>query len=288
MANLALLHLNYADAATLSGGSWAMPLSNLQSVSLGAVARSTNMATASTQMTADLGAVRAVGGVALGPVNIGPGAQFRIRASNVSNFASLLADTGWLSATAAGMDWSDTSGWLAWEDIGFWTGTLDAFNRDLGATWLFTIFPADVVARYVKFEVDDPNNVDGYLQASRLLIAKAFRPSVNYAVGAEMGVTPIFQRLESIGGQRFDWDLNRRRTLRVTFPLLNNGELFGDIFRIQYVTGVTSHVFVVADPDDTSNLYKRSFLATFRSAPPIVQAYNGGGNTTFDLEEVLG
>jgi hypothetical protein len=171
---------------------------------------------------------------------------------------------------------------------GFWFGIPDIFEQQPFPPWAFVTFATDVTARYWLVEVFDTGNGDGFVQYGRLLIGRAFRPSLNYVPGAEFRIDPIFLRSESIGGRRDDWDIGRRRALRVSFPeLLSEAELFGDVLAMQHVLGASKQLFVIPDPDDVSNFQKRSFLATLKSPPPIVQAGMEMGSTAFDLEEVL-
>lgn len=288
MGTLIAIYQNYADAAAVSGGSYVLPLSNLKDPDIGRVARSTNPLATSTLLRVDLGAPRAIGGLALGPTNLSPGAQFLARAYSDAAYSVQVFTIGTQTISGTLMDWGDPAHWLAWEDPGFWFGIPDIFEQALFAPWAFAIFQADVTARYWLIEVFDEGNRDGYVQFGRLVMGRAFRPSVNYVPGAEFRVDPIFMRSESIGGRRDDWDIGRRRALRVSFPeLLTESELFNDILRMQHVLGASKQLFVVPDPDDTGNLQKRSFLATMKAPPPIVQAGMARGSTAFDLEEVL-
>jgi hypothetical protein len=288
VGTLTAIYQNYADTAVVGGGSYVLPLSNLRDPDIGKVARSTNPLAASTVVRIDLGAARAIGGVALGPTNLSPGAQYRVRAYSDAALTTLISSSGLQTISGSRMDWADTAHWLSWEDPGFWFGIPDLFGQPPFPPWAFAIFATDVTARYWLVEVFDEGNRDGFVQYGRLVIGRAFRPSVNYVPGAEFRIDPIFLRSESIGGRRDDWDIGRRRALRVSFPeLLAEAELFGDILSMQHVLGASKQMFVAPDPDDTGNFQKRSFLATLKSPPPIVQAGMALGSTAFDLEEVL-
>jgi len=290
VSSFVALYQNYADAAVLGGGSYlaALPVTNLKDEDIGKVARSTDSLNASTIVTCDLGSARTVGGVALGPTNISPGKTYRIRAFSDAGYSVNIYDSGTQTVSGSLIDWSNTGNWLAWEDPGFWFGIPNVFDRSLVPIWLVTILNADVVARYWKIEVFDAGNGDGFLQFGRLLIARAFRPSFNYDFAAEMLVQPIFDRVESLGGKRTDWDRGRRRTLRINFTgKLLYSELYGDVFRLSYVNGASRQIFVVPDPGDATNFQQLSFLATLKSPPPIVQAFFDRGTTVIDCEEVL-
>ena len=131
MGQLALYYGNYADAATLSGGSWAagLPLNNLKNRMLRRVVRSTNASTASTVINIDLGTAQSIPAIFLGPYNASGGLKYRIRGAANSGMTSPLYDSGTVGASVV------PSLSLAWEDPGFWYGVPASGKVELRA-WL--------------------------------------------------------------------------------------------------------------------------------------------------------
>lgn len=290
MAKIVVLYQNYADSAALTGGSFisAFPLTNGQDDDIGVVARTTNPLTASTQFVANLGAARTVGGIAIGPTNCAPGSTYRIRAYSDSALTSLVYDSGTKTVTGTTIDWSSTSNYLAWEDPGFWEGIPDILDRDDVPVWLVDIPSASQFAQFWKIEITDTANPDGYVQFGRIFIARSFRPSINYDFDNNfIPHSPIFDMTETLGGRRSFWRRGKRRMARFAFKTLAESELFGDVFRLANVLGADKQCFIVPDPSDTTNFLKRSFLATLKTAPPIVQAKSRIGTTVLDAEEVV-
>lgn len=291
MKTFAAIYQNYADSAALSGGSYVLPLANALHHDVGRVARTTNTSTGSTYFRVDLGSERNVGGVAVGPTNLSPGSEFRIRAFSDAAQTVTVYDSYTTVGSLGTMDWANTNSWLAWEDPGFWFG----LTTETGSTgdpidapvWAAIIFDEDIAARYWRVDLIDPSNPDGYIQFGRIFLGRVYRPSVNYEYGAEMGNEPINQRKTTLGGRDLNWLIANRRTLRVSFSFLPEDELFEEVFRFQYQVGMTGQVFVAPNPGDRNTFQKRSFLATMRSPPPIVQAMFDVGTTVFDFEEVL-
>jgi hypothetical protein len=294
---LVLLYQNYGDFAVWDGGSYlsSLPLANVKDEDIGKVARTTDALTTSTIQRADLGAARTVGGVAIGPINISPGATFRIRAFSDADFSVAVAGGDSAIQTVAGtlIDWSNTSAWLAWEDPGFWFGIPNLFDLPKGLpTYLFYIFPTDVSARYWKIEEFDSANGDGHLDLSRAMICRAARLKlngnpINYAPGDNSaGVIKIFDVNESLGGKRTRWNRGKRRTLRVVYPTIDESSAWADVFNLSMLDE-GEQVFVVPDPTDTVNAQKRSFLAEIKTPPAIALANVSVASTALDLEEVL-
>lgn len=292
MASIVVLYQNYADTAALSGGSWvaSLALTNLQDDDVGVYAETTDALTASTQLVANLGASRTVGGIAFGPCNASPGATYRFRGYSDAALTTPVdgSDSGIKTIAGATIDWSDEGDWLEWEDPGFWLGLPDSSDGLDLPLWLAHIFPEDVEVQYWKIEVFDTGNADGRFRASRLLISRAWRPSINYNFENEfVSNNPVTLEHTAVGGKKTVFTLAKARSLRVAFTYLDDAELFGDVFRIGNRVGTEKQVFIVPDPDDDENFQKRSFLARMRAAPPIVQAILNAGTTAIDCEEVI-
>lgn len=287
MQTFAAIYQNFADTATLSGGSYVLPLSNALHHDVGRVARTTNAAIGSTFFNVDLGSARAVGGVAVGPANLSPGSQYRIRAFSDAGQTTVVYDSGYRVVAGSVTDWANPGTWLAWENPAFWLGVAGVVQETITPIWASVIFDADISARYWRVDFNDTANADGYVQFGRVFLGRVYRPSINYEYGAEMANVPVTQRKTTLGGRNLDWFIANRRTLRVSFTLVPQDELFEEVFRFQYLVGVTGQVFVAPDPSDNANFQKRSFLATMRTPPSIVQAMFDAGTTVFDFEEVL-
>lgn len=287
MARLVLLYENFADSGIYSGGSWlaALPLTNMQDDDIALVARSSNATTAATKFTVNLGRVRAVDAVAFGPANLSPGSTWRARGYSDSGLTTLVYDTGIQTGVGDTIDWSDTGEWLEWEDPGFWYGISESLDEL--PQFYYHVAPTAQSAQYWLFEISDVGNFDGAVTIGRLLIAKAFRPSINYGESNDLSLVPLTDMEESDGGLRKYRERGLRRAYRCTFQWLDESEIFGDVFRMQLRSGTSRQVFVVPDSDDLSFGSRRSFLATFKTLSPLQQLLVDRGTTALDLEEVL-
>jgi hypothetical protein len=293
MGSCVIIYDNFSDAAVISGGSFlaALPRANMQDEDIQKVARTTDTANASTAFSIDFGSVRPIGGIVVGPTNISPGASWRARSYADAAMLTVQYDSGIRTVSGTTIDWGDTGAWLQWEDPGFWYGIPDSFDLTIVPTYLAEIVSVENVsfanAQYWTVEVFDSANPDGYLQFGRLLIGRAFRPSLNYTPDNSFAPVPLTDMVESLGGKRTFWDRGQRRTQHLAFDMLSFQELMGDVFRIGNRIGISRQIFLVPDPDDATNFNKRSYLGTFKAAPPIVQALADIGSTVIDVEEVL-
>ena len=181
MANILFGWPLVSDTATLSGGSWTLPLTNLQTRALGTVARSTNDSNSSTIINADFGAAQAISVVALVRHNLRSAATWRIRGSASSDMSGAVYDSGTVSVWP--VQWASgdlPSGHPNASTRLLTDAQINALNPKRDAVKVFT----EATARYWRIEIFDDTNTDTYIEIGRLVMAPRFQPSVNIAPGA--------------------------------------------------------------------------------------------------------
>lgn len=287
MATCLLLFPNEGDAATLSGGSWQIPLANLQDRIIQRVARSANRDLASTQFVADLPSPKALRAVVLVNSGASVSARKRVRLYGVED--TVVAQTGT----------EETDGWepvfpretptaqMRWRDLNFWSGR--PTPDDLAGTTLSTItlFDAEFFTKRITVEFDDQANPTGYLDLGRQFVAGQYEPSHNYAYGGALRFEARSSTAYSRGGTPYH---NRRRHPRVktiTFEHLPEAEAYARVYEIQRRAGTDREIFYVENPADIVNRQRTSFLARMRSLPEIVQSSFGRCTVSFEIEEIL-
>lgn len=262
-----------SDTATVTGGSWlaALPVTNVQTASLAAVARSTTDALADTILNVDYGAASAVSVVALVRHNMRSTALWRIRGSTVSNFATSVYDSAWIAV------WP-----VQWP-----TSTLPAGHPN-AATRLFTdaqinalnpprdavhVLATETSARYWRIEIDETANTDTYVQIGRLVMAPRFQPSQNFDIGSEFGFQDGTAVGESMAGVRYYDVRPKGRTLSLAFGSLPDPEAITVMREMVETLSLSGQLYVVTDPADTYNLQRRSFLANLKELGPVAYAW---------------
>lgn len=275
------------DTATLSGGLWlaALPIANLQTTNLAAVARSTTDATADTLINVDYTTAKAVAVVALVRHNMRSTALWRIRGSTVSNFATNVYDSGWIAVWP--VQWT--------------TNTLPAGHPN-AATRLLTdaqidalrpkrdavhVLSTETTARYWRIEIDETANTDTYVQIGRLVMAPRFAPTYNFDVGAQFGFIDGTTVGQSMAQVRFYDVRPKARTLALTFDVLPDEEAVTVFRDMAEDLGQSGQLYVVTNIADTWNLQRRSFLANIRQLSTVTYAAAGYSSYPLTLDEVL-
>lgn len=252
-----------SDAATLTGlGTIAatLPVTNLQTVQPGKVARWTSLATVG--LRADLGAAAAINLIALGPHNGTSAATWQIRAGA----SEAEADAG------AGYD----SG-----AVSMWPGTGRPAGYDSERLWSLawlprTGGPGAQTFRYWRIDVDDGANPAGYFDIGRLYLSAAWQPTKNLRYGWGLGWDDPSEHVQAIGGQR--WGVRRAKGRVLPFALgsMIEDEMIGTADEIARLRGTTEDILVVRDPEATAWLHKYIVQGTLETLEPLI-------NRTFNL-----
>jgi hypothetical protein len=290
---LVIVHSDKASSAVLSGGDWvsSLPLSNVKTPDIRSVARTVSSDNSDTYINVDLGEVASIGGIVIGPINMSPGATWRVVSYEDFALTTVLYDSGLIQNSGSVIDWTDPNDYLEWEHPNFWLGQLETDLDEL-PLYLVHIVPLEssglATAQYWSLEFFDEANADGHLDIGRVYMGPVYRPSVNYAEGSEFTFEPITDVTESLGGLRTYWHRGLRRTLRCSWPRIPESEAFSDWYRMMIKHRTDRQFFVVPEEDDEPDMIrKRAILATYKQIPTIQQLVYQDAAVAFDAEEVL-
>lgn len=281
--NVFIAHGNLIDVSVLSGGSWVstLPLTNLKNRTLARVARTTGIETSATQFKIDVGADRTWRVLSLVNHNLGLDARYRVRAGGDPAFGSYDYDSGWLDAWPAVYDEEE----LEWDDLNWWEGTYSEAERQ-GYIWtLIHKLPAALLARYIWVEIEDPYNVDSFVQIGRVFIANGWTPSHNMLTGATLGWEDDSDVQQAYGGAEFFSEQPRYRVARFTIPNIGDDEAYGKAFEIFRQAGRTGEVLLQWSGTDTKHAIRRSFVGRLRQLSPIEHPYAAHDNAAFEIQE---
>jgi len=284
MSNLILSSQNRIDEATsitASSEVATLPIENVQDRQLVKVYRS-NAAT-TVQIDVDFGAGKVIDFMAVIRHNISQTGTIRFRLSTVSDFASTQYDSGVVDAWPV----VEEFGTLPW-GIFSWGGFL---NPAVAASYTissFNIPSSQVVARYLRVDIVDTNNTDGYIQIGRMISGPAYRPSSNYAFGGEFEFVDNSRVVKSRGGQTFIDEVERFR--RFTFEILNipEAEIFSNVFNnIDRERGIAKDILVIPQPGDPATYITQNIYGRLVSTSPIQNRTLEYYGRQFEIEELI-
>lgn len=284
MARMMLGWNNLIDTALLNDGNWSatLPLVNLQDRTIGRVARTTDLQLTSTQFKIDIGPGNAVRIVALAGHNFSSTALYRILASNVSDFSSVVTDSGWLDVYPPAFPF----GTVEWEDPHFWEGRYTDAELPEKREMIY-VLPATTRAQFWRVEIDDQDNADGYVQIGRAFIGQAWQPSRNIQVGFTMTPTTDTDVQTARSGARYFDRRTTRREVQFTIANIAEDESYGVAYEIMRQMGVDGEVVFIFDPDDIVHAGRRNFLGHLAQLGGIEHPYPLMQSVGFRVSELL-
>lgn len=282
--NVLLAYPNRADESTLTGGSWSagLPLANLLDRRIRRVARSSDLAPASTQFTVALPKLRPIRVLLIVGHTLSVSARYRITWADDPGFSKGAGTTEWQAVWPRMFATSE----LNWEDDNFWLGTLSSEDAEGYPATLRCVLPTAIYKRYWKFEIIDTGNAAGYVDLGRLFLGDGWQPAWNLSYGGSIGWEDKTSVSESFGGEEYFGDQPRYRVMRFRLQSLNQDE-WRRVFEMQRQLGVAGELFVSYDGvTESIDMLRKSFLGRLRQLSPIEHPYPASHSIAFEIKEI--
>jgi hypothetical protein len=288
--NALIVFPNRAATGTLSGGSFVptLPLANLKSRLLSKVARTTDLALASTRWDIDQQGDFPVKVYALSWAAEASkptlASRIRLRGSNDPTFATSLYDTGQLEIWPV-MFGDDAT---EYEDEGpWWTGRPTTADRAGLPLNFIHVLPQTVNAQYWRPEIDDVDNAAGYLEFGYQFLAPGWLLGRNIAYGSQLRWEDPSIVTTSRGGA--DWiDVRPKyRVFRCSIPLLGLDEAYQRGLEMMRRQGISEPVLLIPDPEDTTNMIYRAFVGRLRVLGTLTHSFHKRATLDVEVKEII-
>ena len=273
---------NYSDSGTLTvdNAVGTLPITNLQDRQIVKIWRNSQT---TAQIDMDFGQGRIVDFVALIKHTISQTGKIRYRLSNVSDFSSTEYDSTLIDA------WPivEEFGTLPW-GVFSWGGYLNITIAAQYTISSFNVSTSPVQARYLRIDISDPDNTDGYLQAGRLIAGPAYKPSINYANGVQFEFVDESRITKSRGGQTFVDEVERFRRIRFELINLPENEMFQNVFNaIDRLRGVAQDILVIPQPDEPTTWITQNIYGRIAQTQPITNSALTYYGRMIEVEELI-
>lgn len=247
------------DKITWGSGAWqpSYPVTNSASLPLGAVARSIDLAPASTRLTGLLSPYSRIGLIAVIAHNWSSLAQWRIR------IYADAAGTLLVWEKPRGPVWGVAypKGTLKWTDRNFWTGAFSP-SELAGLAWNAPLLiDPSVVGQRIEIEIWDEGNPAGFIQHGLIEVAEFMRLPVNFAYGADAGFQARSLRVEAEGGAIFPERRAKGRSFQGSIDLAPESWAASAYFEFLRQADITEPFFWWQRPDSVTETHRSAFLA---------------------------
>lgn len=278
---------NWADTATLSGGSWDadFPETNLKDRRVKTIARTTDATLSATQIIADLGGTKRIDCVALFGTNLSLSAKVRVTIDNASLVE--VYNSGWVDVYPTGVYPSGTELW------GEPVSTVDAAAYAAGKRWPFILLPDSTSitladGQYVTVEIDDSLNTDTFIDIGRLWVSSSYQPATaSILQGASFNVDDDSIRTETDGGTYYFVERDRRRSWIFELGYMDDVENKVQILEMKRRLGTVGQILFVANRDDDIGLREQSILGVLENPSPASVLARGLYRQPLRLSEEL-
>ena len=281
--NILFLHPNEIDSATLSGGSWesAAPLTEIQDRILGRRARSTSLSTTATTVDIDLDRAVEVKGVAVVGHNIRTESNWRVEGFSDSGRTSQVYDSGFVKAWQSPDDVNRD-----WDDPDYPTGRPRSGDL-VDISWpLVHPITAGQSAKYWTVTFDDPSNGNGFLEIGRIVIAYGWQAPINFTSGASEGWQDDSEVVQAFSGTEFFREKIAFRRFSGSIEMLDKDPAFGRVHELLRRAKKTREIMVIPEPDDSTHINRRSFLARMTDLSTLERQAPDFSNASFNLKEI--
>jgi len=280
--NMIISSTNYSDSGTITvdNAVGTLPITNLQDRQIVKIWRNTQT---TAQIDVDFGQGRIVDFAALIKHTISQTGKIRWRLSNASDFSSTVYDSGLIDA------WPivEEFGTLPW-GVFSWGGYLNITVAAQYTISTFAVLSSPVQARYLRIDISDPDNTDGYIQAGRLIAGPAYKPSINYANGVEFEFVDDSRITKSRGGQTFVDEIERFRRIRFELINLPENEMFQNVFNaIDRLRGVAQDILIIPQPDEPTTWITQNIYGRITQTSPIVNSALTFYGRQIEVEELI-
>lgn len=284
MGAMLIAFRNYADGGALSGGRWTdgLPLANLAERQPSRLARTRSAAPEDTRIALDIGGSRPISVVALLRHNLTQAGRWRVAIGDDPGLAAPTRDSGfadiWPTIVPFGVG--------AWGEFR-WGGKLDPAEAGAYGIDGLVLFSPPARGRHVLVELRDPDNPAGFLQAGRLIVAPAWRPSVNLQYGWSIEQVDESRSVKSRGGQVYIDRRPKFRRLSFSLDHLEADEMFGHAYELDRLKGRGGDVLAAIDPEDARHRHRHSVYGMLAETTPIGNPYAGRFAKEFVVEELI-
>lgn len=265
-------------------GSWqaGWPVSNLNSLPLGKVARSASAAPANTRFEILLPELLPVGLITLINHNATNAATVTVTAFSDAAGTNLVATVSNVEFWPSVYDTAS----LLWEDSRWWDGKYSDYEK-FGSVPLLPIqLPEGAAAQLIRVQINDSANPAGYVQLGYCDVATANEQLINFKFGSQWGFRDRATALEAEGGGKIFNQRGDVRIFRGEINYLPDSQSRGLFYQMQRQLGVALPFVWLPFPDRPETWITDAFLARQVALDPLTMAMFARNTIPLNFEEV--
>jgi hypothetical protein len=144
-----------------------------------------------------------------------------------------------------------------------------------------------ITGRYIRFEIDDTTNSAGFIKLGRFFASQGWQTTVNFLYGVTFGWQSNTQAEKTIGSSDVFERRPGERVAAFDFDNIPEDEAYANVYEMQRKLDISGQMVFVYDPEDTTNLHRRTILATMTKLQPIKHPTLDRTGTAYEIKEVI-
>jgi len=281
----------YTESITYSGGSWLSnyPLANIRVLPFARVARSTNDSNASTILYGVLPTSKPLELFMICNDNISINARIKITLYDgditSSPAPNEIANSGWLRRYDSVYDWQ--SPFASWDSGNFHDRTYSADDLAGSPRNKIIYIAGGNYARSFKLEIDDEDNLDGFVQIGLLEVASAIILDNAPQLGANYGFISRTSITEAEGGAKYFERKSKPRVFSGILPYYDRSSALNTFYELFRRNDIDTPFIWYPDIDDVLNENRNAFLARNAGLDLFSRVLTPYDAIPINIEEVL-
>ena len=194
------------------------------------------------------------------------GAYFDLDSGAATNVWNALVLTRTNLSEDARIEWY-VGNTLGGADANYYSGLISAdVTRGFGQT--VHIPPPGTQGRYLRCNLYDPGNPDGFLNIALAFAGPCWEPAINLGWGSALGSVVRVTKTVTRGGQEYPTPLSRQRRFDLEFVGIRDAEVWPYVQELDACSWAGGNVLLVPRPDGP-DIQRETVFGLFEATAPL-------------------
>jgi hypothetical protein len=141
--------------------------------------------------------------------------------------------------------------------------------------------------RWMRIDISDPFNSDGYVEIGRLLVGAKWQPTINMAYGWSLGFKDHSKQNESLAGGTFIAVRPKQRIIKFTLDFQSEDDMYDNAFDLDRLIGESGDVLIVPDPEEAKHIHRQTIHGVMKGLKPITNTRYNIYRKPYEIRELL-
>jgi len=146
---------------------------------------------------------------------------------------------------------------------------------------------SNITDKWIRIEIFDTSNADGYFEAGRLYVSQAWFPTYNIPYGWSINWVDPSLLSYSAGSNTFVTLRSKYRELSFDLKWISENEMYNNGYMLDKLFGKSKDVLIVKDIENTTRRHDQMIYGLFTELTPIINQTFNIYNKRYKIKELL-